>query len=77
MERVRGAVRDSADIDAAIDADIEMAQRDDVRETPTLVVVANGRRRTLAPVPPYPLLKAYLDEQLKTNCRENPKAARC
>lgn len=77
MEEVRSSVRESAEIDAAIDADIEMARRHDVRETPTLVVVANGRRRTLAPVPPYPLLKTYLDEQLKINCREDPKAARC
>jgi protein-disulfide isomerase len=77
MDQVRGAVRDSAKIDAAIDADIAMARRDNVRETPTIVVVANGRRRALAPVPPYPLLKAYLDEQLKTNCRENPNAALC
>jgi protein-disulfide isomerase len=77
MEQVRSGVRDSREIDAAIDADIEMARRDDVRETPTLVVVANGRRRTLAPVPPYALLKTYLDEQLKINCREDPKAARC
>jgi len=77
LARVRETVRDSSEIDAAIDADIEMARRDDVRQTPTLVVVANGKRRSLAPVPPYPLLRSYLDELLKANCREDPKAARC
>jgi protein-disulfide isomerase len=77
MAQVRETVRNSSDLDAAIDADIEMARADDVRETPAMVVVANGKRRTLAPVPPYYLLKGYLDEMLRTNCREDPKAARC
>jgi hypothetical protein len=49
MERLRNNLRDT---DAEIDADIEMARRDDVRQTPAIVVVANGRRRTLSPVPP-------------------------
>ena len=74
MEQVRDGLHAT---DAAIDADIHMARRDDVRETPTMVVVANGRRRALAPVPPYPLLKAYLNEQLRINCREDPRAALC
>jgi protein-disulfide isomerase len=77
MDQVRETLRNSADLDAAIDADIEMARADDVRETPTMVVVANGKRHTLAPVPPYYLLKGYLNEMLKVNCREDPKAARC
>jgi protein-disulfide isomerase len=77
MEHVRETLRNSPDLDAAIDADIEMARADDVRETPTMVVVANGKRHTLAPVPPYYLLKGYLDEMLKVNCHEDPKAARC
>ena len=76
MERVRDAVR-SADWDAAIDADIAMARQDDVRQTPTVVVVANGKRQALAPVPPYPLLKDYLDDLLKDNCRQNPNSTRC
>jgi predicted DsbA family dithiol-disulfide isomerase len=76
MERVREAVR-KGEGDASIEADVEMARADDVRETPSMVVVANGQRRVLAPVPPYSALKEYLDEVLRTNCRENPKAARC
>jgi protein-disulfide isomerase len=76
MERVRAMVR-KGDGDASIEADMEMARADDVRETPAMVVVANGRRRTLAPVPSYYVLKGYLDEVLRSNCREDPKAARC
>ena len=77
MARVRDLVRNSSDLDASIDADIAMARRDEVRMTPTMIVVANGERHSLAPVPPYPLLKSYLDELIKANCRENPQAARC
>ena len=77
MGRLREALQHREEIEAAIDADIEMAQRDDVRVTPTMVVVANGKRRTVAPVPPYAVLKTYLDEELKINCRENPGAAKC
>jgi protein-disulfide isomerase len=74
MDQLRSNLHDT---DAEIDADIEMARRDGVRETPAIVVVANGRRRTLSPVPPYPELKTYLDDALRINCREDPKAARC
>jgi protein-disulfide isomerase len=74
MAHVRASMRDT---DAEIDADIEMARRDGVSQTPAIVVVANGRRRTLSPVPPYPELKTYLDDALRINCREDPKAARC
>lgn len=76
MDRIRDAVR-TADLDAAIDADIAMARQDDVRQTPTMVVVANGKRQALAPVPPYALLKDYLDDLLKDNCRQNPNSTRC
>lgn len=77
MKTVRDALRDPAALDAAIDADVRIALSDGVRMTPTLVVTANGRRRTIAPVPPYPLLKSYLDDLLRANCREDPNAARC
>jgi protein-disulfide isomerase len=77
MAKVRDTLRDPGQLDASIAADIQMALSDDVRMTPTLVVTANGRRRTIAPVPPYPLLKSYLDDLLRANCREDPNAARC
>jgi protein-disulfide isomerase len=69
MARVRQTVR-STDLDASIDEDLEMAKRDRVTATPAMVLVANGKRRTLAPAPPYPELKSYLDAMLSTHCRE-------
>jgi protein-disulfide isomerase len=77
MAQVRETVRNSSDLDATIDADMDMARADEVRETPAMVVVANGKRHTLSPVPPYDQLKGYLDAALRMNCREDPKASRC
>lgn len=77
MAAVRANLKDTREIDAAIDADVRMAIADNVRMTPTLVVTANGRRRTIAPVPPYALLKSYLDDLLRAACRENPGSAGC
>jgi len=77
MARIRDLVRNSTDLDQSVDADIEMGRNDHVTQAPAMVVVANGRRQVLAPVPPYSLLKGYLDRVLETNCREDPKATRC
>jgi protein-disulfide isomerase len=77
MAKVRDMVRNSTDLDHSVDADVEMSRNDHVTQTPAMVIVANGRRQVLAPAPPYYLLKGYLDHVLETNCREDPKAARC
>jgi protein-disulfide isomerase len=77
MARIRELVRNSEDLDQSVNADIEMGRNDHVTLTPSMVVVANGKRQVLAPVPSYDLLKGYLDRVLETNCREDPKATRC
>jgi protein-disulfide isomerase len=69
MKQVRAIVHDE-ELETSIDADIEMARRDRVTATPAVVVVADGKRRTIVPVPPYPELKSYLDGLLSTHCRE-------
>jgi protein-disulfide isomerase len=70
IARIRAIVSHSRDIDASIDEDIRMARQDRIARTPSLVVVANGNRQVLDPVPPYPELKSYLDGLLSTHCRE-------
>jgi len=77
MAKVRDLVRNSTDLDQSVTADVEMGRNDNITQTPAMVVVANGRRQVLAPIPPYYLLKGYLDHVLETNCREDLKAARC
>ena len=64
MEQVRRLVREDPALDEALAADAEMAVRDQIRQTPSLVVIAHGKRRVPAPVGDYPLLKRYLDALL-------------
>jgi protein-disulfide isomerase len=48
------------DREDSIEADLAQARQDEIRMTPSLVVVANGKRQVIAPVPAYPLLQKYL-----------------
>jgi len=64
MEQVRRLTRNDASLDQVITADIESGQRDQLRQTPSLVVVANGKRQVVAPTGDYALLKGYLDALL-------------
>jgi len=64
MERVRGFVREDSSLDKTIDADLEMGRRDQLRQTPSLVVVASGKRQLVPSVDNYALLKRYLDALL-------------
>ena len=77
MAKIRELVRNSTDLDQSVNADIEMGRSDQITRIPAMVVVANGKRQVLAPVPEYSLLKGYLDRVLETNCREDPKVTRC
>ena len=55
----------SQDREDSLHADQAQAREDQIRMTPSLVVVANGKRQVIAPVPAYPLLQKYLDSLLK------------
>jgi protein-disulfide isomerase len=61
MEQVRRLIRDDASLDETIEADLDMGRRDQIRQTPTLVVVTGGKRQVIAPIGDYALLKSYLD----------------
>ena len=43
---------------------VALAQQDHLNQTPAMVVTYRGKRQVIAPVPPYSLLKSYLDELL-------------
>ena len=77
MERVRDVLRNSPDLDASVDRDVGQGRADGLRETPSMVVVANGKRHTLGPVPPYPALKSYLDDLLSRACQESGALQTC
>ena len=42
-----------------------MAVKDKINQTPSMVVVANGRRQLIVPIPSMSLLRSYLDDLLK------------
>ena len=42
-----------------------MAVMDKINQTPSMIVVVNGRRQLLVPMPAWGLLKSYLDDLLK------------
>jgi protein-disulfide isomerase len=64
MEKVRNLVRNDAHLDDSVAADVAIGRQDQLKQTPTMVVVYKGKRQLLAPIPPYELLKSYLDELL-------------
>ena len=63
MEKVRGMVRDEAWDDGSA-AGADLARRDHLNQTPSMVVTYKGKRQVLAPIPSYDLLTSYFDELL-------------
>jgi protein-disulfide isomerase len=59
LQKVRDLV--ASDGEESIRADLALGQRDQLRGTPSLVVVARGKRQVVWPVPRYELLKMYLE----------------
>jgi len=64
MEKVRALVKNDPAPKASIDLDMEMVREDQVNQTPTLVIVWNGRRQVMPGSISFPLLKSFLDDLL-------------
>ena len=62
LQKVRDLV--ASDGEESIRTDLALGQRDQLRGTPSLVVVARGKRQVVWPVPEYGLLKMYLESVL-------------
>jgi hypothetical protein len=58
-------VRNDRKLDDSAAADLAMLNKDDVSQTPTLVIESKGKRQTLARVPSFSVLKSYLDQLLE------------
>jgi protein-disulfide isomerase len=65
MQKVREMVKSDSTLDATVEADLSMVRSDQVNQTPSIVVVAKGRRQGLAGVPNWDLFKSYLDKLLE------------
>jgi protein-disulfide isomerase len=64
MEKVRAQIRTSVSLDQSIVTDAAQGAKDQLNQTPSVVVVWKGQRKLMAPVN-YGLLKSYLDDLLK------------
>ena len=64
MQQIRERVKSDPKLEESIKADVAMGNADRLGETPMMVVVRNGNRQSIAPIPPFPVLKTYLDQQL-------------
>jgi protein-disulfide isomerase len=66
LVKVRELVANDAHLDDSVNVDVQMGTYTDrLKETPTLVVVANGKRDVISGAPPYGILKQYIDSKLK------------
>jgi protein-disulfide isomerase len=65
MEKVRAMVKDDAHLDDTVKQDREMATKDDVHATPTVVIVHRGKREPVEGGISFGLLKQYIDDKLK------------
>jgi protein-disulfide isomerase len=64
MAKVRDMVKNDSHLDDTVQADYKIATADGLNQTPTLVIVANGRRQRIDGALPYPVLKSYLDSMI-------------
>lgn len=63
MQKVRDMVQRDAKLDDTVVADLALAGKDHINQTPSLVIDFKGKRETL-PAPPFAALKSYLDQLL-------------
>lgn len=64
MAKVRDLVKGDTHLDDTVTTDVAMGGRDNLNQTPTLVIVKNGKRQKIDGAVPYPILKSYLDQML-------------
>jgi protein-disulfide isomerase len=65
MEKVRTLVKEDAHLDDTVAQDKEMAQKDNVHATPTIVIVYKGKREPVEGPVNFTILKQYISEKLK------------
>ena len=60
MGKIRATAADAEKMDRLVEPDLALAYADGLRGTPTLVVVKNGIRHPVLPVPPLAQLEGTL-----------------
>jgi len=64
MQKIRELVKNDAHLDDSVTTDMAVANRDGLNQTPTLVIVRNGKRTEIDGAGPFAILKSYLDQLL-------------
>jgi protein-disulfide isomerase len=65
MEKVRAMVKTDSRLDDSVTQDVAMGtNQDHVNQTPTIVIVAKGKRDVIGGGMPYSILKQYLNQKL-------------
>ena len=64
LEKVKAIVKTDTHLDDSVTKDVAQGNQDGLRETPTTVIVARGKREVIGGIVTYPVLKAYLNQKL-------------
>ena len=64
MAKVKELVKTDSHLDDTVAKDYAIGNQDGINQTPSLVLVRNGKREVIAPIPPYTVLKSYLTSVL-------------
>lgn len=64
MEKVRTLVKTDTHLDDSVTKDVAMGNQDHLTQTPTIVIVAKGKRDVIGGGVSYPILRAYLNQKL-------------
>ncbi len=64
MEKVRTLVKTDSHLDDSVTRDVAMGNTDRLSQTPTIVIVAKGKRDVIGGGMPYSILKQYLNQKI-------------
>jgi protein-disulfide isomerase len=65
LQKVRDMVKaDPPAMEETVRTDQAMGAKDALRQTPTIVIIAKGKREVIGGAPPYSILKSYIDKKL-------------
>ncbi|HVW87070.1 MAG TPA: thioredoxin domain-containing protein [Bryobacteraceae bacterium] len=64
MQKIRELVKNDSNLDQSVTADVAMGNQDHLNQTPTLIIVKNGKRQKIDGAVPLNILKSYLDQLL-------------
>ena len=64
LAKVKELMKVDAHLDDTVTKDLALGNQDGINQTPSMVLVRNGKREVIAPIPPYMVLKSYLTSVL-------------